>query len=54
MMLVMLPWSGIFFKLARCGYALRVTSQATAKAVTVDLSIFFLETISRVERICVV
>jgi hypothetical protein len=23
------PWSGIFFKLARCGYTLRVTSQAS-------------------------
>ena len=23
------PWPGIFFKLARCGYALRVTSQAS-------------------------
>ena len=23
------PWTGIFFKLARCGYTLRVTSQAS-------------------------
>ena len=23
-----LPWPGIFFKFARCGYTLRVTSQA--------------------------
>jgi hypothetical protein len=23
------PWPGIFFKLVRCGYTLRVTSQAT-------------------------
>jgi hypothetical protein len=23
------PWPGIFFKLARCGYTLRVTSQAS-------------------------
>ena len=23
------PWSGIFFKLTRCGYTLRVTSQAS-------------------------
>ena len=23
------PWSGIFIKLARCGYTLRVTSQAS-------------------------
>jgi hypothetical protein len=23
------PWSGMFFKLARCGYTLRVTSQAS-------------------------
>ena len=24
------PWPGIFFKLARCGYTLRVTSQASS------------------------
>ena len=28
-MLVFPPWSGIFFKLAWCGYTLRVTSQAS-------------------------
>jgi hypothetical protein len=25
----MMPWPGIFFKLARCGYILRVTSEAS-------------------------
>jgi hypothetical protein len=29
------PWPGKFFKLARCGYTLRVTSQASSTKLTV-------------------
>jgi hypothetical protein len=29
------PWPGIFFKLARCGYTLRVTSQASLSIVLI-------------------
>jgi hypothetical protein len=35
------PWSGIFFKLAQCGYTLRVTSQASYRHLSPFIIIIY-------------
>jgi hypothetical protein len=35
------PWPGIFFKLARCGYTLRVTSQTSINISDVNIEKIF-------------